>query len=55
MADRVNRQDIMAKLRKAGLWEQADQFREEQRVRLRGEGKSKQVAVAEAWDAMTAK
>jgi hypothetical protein len=45
----------MGWLKRAGLWEQANQYREEIRQRLRAEGESKEEAVAAAWDAMAAK
>ena len=46
---------IMGVLRRAGLWEEADEYREEARQRLRVEGKTKDEAVAAAWDAMAEK
>ncbi len=55
MAERVEKQRLMDRLRKAGLWEEAEAFREETRHQLRVEGKTKTEAVSEAWDAMAAK
>jgi len=55
MADRTDKQRVMDLLRKAGLWDQADQFREEARQRLRDKGMDKAEAVAQAWDEMAAK
>lgn len=55
MADRGEKQRLMELLRKAGLWDEADKYREAARQRLRDEGKSKQEAVSEAWDEMAAK
>ena len=42
-------------LRTAGLWAAADEYREQVRQRLRTEGKTKQEAVAGAWDDMANK
>ena len=53
--DRAEKQRFMDLLRKGGWWEEADKYREETRQRLRTEGKSKQVAVSEAWDTMAEK
>ncbi len=53
--DRVDKQRVMDLLRKAGLWEEADQYREEVRQRLREEGRGKAESVSQAWDEMTAK
>jgi hypothetical protein len=55
MADRVEKQRLMALLRRAGLWAEADQYREAARQRLRAEGKTKQEAVASAWREMADK
>ncbi|MHB8902307.1 MAG: hypothetical protein ACYC6Y_26405 [Thermoguttaceae bacterium] len=55
MIERVEKQRLMAQLRKAGLWEEADQYREEARQRLRAEGKAKQEAVSRAWEEMAEK
>ena len=55
MAERAEKQRIMELLRKAGLWDEADKYREEARQRLRDEGKSKQEAVEGAWEEMTRK
>lgn len=52
MTDRVEKQRIMDLLRRAGLWEEADKFREEVRQRLRDDGKGKHEAVEGAWGAM---
>jgi hypothetical protein len=45
----------MGRLKRAGLWEQANHYREEVRQRLRAEGKSKEEAVEAAWAAMAEK
>ena len=37
------------RLRKAGLWEAACAFREQCRIALRAEGKSRQEAISQAW------
>jgi hypothetical protein len=50
--NRADKQRIMDLLRKAGLWEEADQYRERVRQRLRDAGKAKQEAVAGAWEEM---
>jgi hypothetical protein len=50
--NRADKQRIMELLRRAGLWEEADQYREGVRQRLRDEGKSKQAAVDESWQEM---
>ncbi len=42
MIDRVKKQRVMDLLRRAGLWEEAQEYREAARQRLRGEGKTKQ-------------
>ena len=55
MAERAEKQRIMELLRRAGLWEEADQYREAVRQRLRDEGKAKQEAVAGAWREMVDK
>ena len=55
MIERVEKQRIMESLRRAGLWREADRFRDEVRQRLRAEGSTKQEAVAEAWDEMAVK
>lgn len=55
MIDRVEKQRVMDLLRRAGLWAEADKFREEVRQRLRAEKKTKQEAVAGAWDAVCEK
>lgn len=55
MIDRVEKQRIMGMLRQTGLWAEADQFREEVRQRLRGEGKTKQEVVEGAWRDMADK
>ena len=55
MTDRADKQRIMTLLRRVGLWEEAEKYREEVRQRLRGEGKTKQEAVEGAWDAMAEK
>ena len=54
MIDRVEKQRVMDLLRRAGLWAEADQYREAARQRLRAEGKTKQEAAA-AWDEMAEK
>ena len=55
MIDRVEKQRVMYLLRRAGLWSEADEYREQARQRLRDDGKSKEEAVAGAWDAMAEK
>ena len=55
MSERVEKQRIMGMLRQTGLWAEADQYREQVRQRLRAEGRSKQDAVAGAWDEMANK
>ena len=55
MTDRADKQRLMDLLRRAGLWEEADQYRERARQRLRDEGKAKQEAVAAAWREMADK
>ena len=52
MTDRREKQRIMDLLRRAGLWEAADKYREAARQRLREEGKDKKEAVSAAWEAM---
>ena len=51
----MEKQRIMAVLRQTGLREEADQYREQARQRLRDDGKGKQEAVEGAWDAMAEK
>ena len=55
MTDRADKQRIMDLLRRAGLWDKAEKYREEVRQRLRAEGKGKQEAVAAAWREMADK
>ncbi len=55
MIDRVEKQRVMDLLRRAGLWAEADQYREEVRQRSRDDGKGKKEAVEGAWDAMAEK
>ena len=55
MTDRVTKQRVMTLLRRAGLWGEAEEYREEVRQRLRAEGKTKQEAVAAAWREMEGK
>ena len=55
MADRTEKQRIMELLRQAGLWKEAEQYREAARQRFRDEGKTKQEAVSAAWDEMAEK
>ncbi len=55
MTERAEKQRIMELLRRAGLWAEADQYREQARQRLRDDGKGKQEAVEGAWDAMAEK
>ena len=44
--------ESMERLRAAGLWDQAEAYREEVRRRLKSQGKSRSEAVDEAWVAM---
>ncbi len=53
--NRAEKERTMTLLRRAGLWAEADKFREEVRQRLRAEKKRKEEAVARAWDAMCEK
>lgn len=55
MTERADKLKIMDRLKAAGLWQQADHYREEARRRLRDEGKTKEEAVAAAWDEMAEK
>ena len=55
MIDRVEKQQVMDLLRRAGLWEEAQEYREAARQRLRDEGKTKQEAVEVAWREMADK
>ena len=55
MTERAEKQRLMELLRRAGLWEEAERFREEVRQRLRTEGKNKQEAVAASWREMAEK
>ena len=55
MTERAEKQRIMDLLRRAGLWDEAQEYRETVRQRLRSEGKTKQEAVAAAWDEMAEK
>ena len=55
MIDRVEKQRVMDLMRRAGLWAEADRYREEVRQRLRADGKTKQEAVEGAWTAMAEK
>ena len=52
MIDRVEKSEVMDRLRRADLWEEAQAFREEVRRRLREEGKGKQEAVEGSWREM---
>jgi len=53
--DLAEKRETMTLLRRAGLWAEADKFREQVRQRLRDDGKGKQQAVEEAWSAMAEK
>jgi hypothetical protein len=53
--ERAEKLSIMGRLKSAGLWEEAEEYREEVRQRLRAKGKSKQECVAGAWKAVAAK
>lgn len=55
MISRIEKKEIMDRLKKAGVWEEADHYREEVRQRLREDGKNKQEAVEGAWDVMDEK
>ena len=55
MIDRADKQQIMTLLRRVDLWEEAQEFREQVRQRLRADGKTKQEAVEEAWREMAEK
>jgi hypothetical protein len=46
---------IMGKLRAAGVWDQAEAYREEVRRRLKSEGQGRAEAVNQAWTAMAEK
>jgi len=48
----LDKLDIMEKLRSAGVWEQAEAYREEVRKRLKSEGRGRAEAVNLAWKAM---
>jgi hypothetical protein len=47
--ERAEKQRLMAQIRKADLWNEANEYREDVRQRLRREGKGKQDAVDMAW------
>ena len=55
MTERADKLRIMDRLKGAGLWEEAEEYREATRQRLREEGKTKEEAVAAAWGQMAAK
>ena len=55
MADRAEKLRVMDLLRKAGLWAEADKFREQARQRLRAQGRGKGEAKEAAWGEMTQK
>jgi hypothetical protein len=55
MVERADKLRIMDHLKSAGLWEEAEEYREATRRRLRDEGKSKEEAVEAAWAAMAEK
>lgn len=55
MIGRVEKKRVLDLLRRAGLWAEADEYREQARQRLRDDGKGKQEAVEGAWDAMAEK
>ncbi len=55
MIDRVEKQRAMDRLRRAGLWAEADEYREQARQQLRDDGKTKEEAVEGAWAAMAEK
>lgn len=50
--DRESKLKATDRLRREGRWEEASEFREKQRLRLRSEGMSKGKAVEEAWRLM---
>ena len=52
MIDRVEKQRVMDLLRRAGLWAEAEEYREAVRRRCKSEGQGRAEAVNQAWKAM---
>ena len=48
----IDKLELMERLRAAGLWDQAEAYREEVRKRLKSEGKGRAEAVEQAWSEM---